>query len=58
VLVGLRRILVPHRRRKAPRADAPRTIVPPREPATPAARIDAARARLQAEIPPKSDDAG
>jgi hypothetical protein len=57
-LVGLRRILVPHRRRKAPRADAPRTIVPPREPATPAARIDAARARLQAEIPPKPDDAG
>jgi hypothetical protein len=27
-------------------------------PATPAARIDAARARLQAEIPPKPDDAG
>ena len=48
---------MPHRRRKAPRPDAPRTIVPPREPAAPAARIDAARARLQAEIPPKPDDA-
>lgn len=48
----LREILVPRRRRKR-RADAPRTIIPP---ADPAAKIDAARERLRAQIPPRSDD--
>jgi hypothetical protein len=51
-LVELRKILVPRRRRK-PRADAPKTIVPL---STPAERFDAAKRRLRDEIPPKSGD--
>jgi hypothetical protein len=48
------------RRRSAPRADAPDTIVPvapaaPDEPLTPS-RIDAARARLRLAIPPRADE--
>jgi hypothetical protein len=61
-LVGLRRLLPAGRRkRRAPRAEAPRTIVPQREPAassdsSPAQRFDAARERLRAQIPPPADD--
>jgi len=56
-LVALRDLLPgAKRRRKAPRADAPKTIVPPRaEPA--AKRFDEARDRLRREIPPPDDDA-
>lgn len=50
----LRQILVP-RRRKRPRADAPKTIVPPRD-ERPDDRFDAARERLRAQIPPRADD--
>lgn len=51
----LRELIAPRRRRKTPRPQAPRTIVPPRsEPS--ADRFDAAKARLRAQIPPKSDD--
>jgi hypothetical protein len=49
-LVDLKKILAPGRRRKKPRADAPRTIVPPAD------RFDAAKARLREQIPPKNDD--
>jgi hypothetical protein len=52
-LVALRKILVP-RRRKKPRPDGPRTIVPPRD--APADRFDAAKARLRAKIPPRADE--
>jgi hypothetical protein len=58
-LVGLRDLLpgvVRKRRPKPPRDSAPRTIVPPREPDSPAGRIDAARDRLRQEIPPQADD--
>ena len=48
----LRELIVPRRKRKPPRADAPRTILP----VTPAAKIDAARERLRREIPPPADD--
>jgi hypothetical protein len=51
------------RRRRAPRDGAPRTIVPVAEAATRpdadgpfAARVDQARARLRAAIPPVADD--
>jgi hypothetical protein len=49
------------RRRGAPRADAPQTIVPlepvaPNAPLEPS-RLDAARARLRLTIPPRADDA-
>jgi hypothetical protein len=56
-LVGLRDLLpgVRKRRRKQPRDGAPRTIVPPREPDSPASRLDAARDRLRREIPPQDD---
>lgn len=57
----LARILKPPaRRRRRPADQAPRQIVPS-EPAagTPAAdALDAARARLKAEIPPRDDEAG
>jgi hypothetical protein len=53
-LVGLRKLLLPQRRRKKLRAEAPKTIVPPRD--TPADRFDAARDRLRAQIPPPPDD--
>jgi hypothetical protein len=55
-LVDLRALLPgAKRRRRKPRADAPKTIVPPRE-AAPADRFDAAKARLRAQIPPRSDE--
>jgi hypothetical protein len=55
-LVDLRALLPgARRRRRKPRADAPKTIVPPRE-AAPADRFDAAKARLRAQIPPRSDE--
>ncbi|MBI5106920.1 MAG: hypothetical protein HZB46_18390 [Solirubrobacterales bacterium] len=50
------------RRRRAPRPDGPRTILPevPSAAASPAgpfdARLDAARARLRAAIPPPADE--
>jgi hypothetical protein len=47
------------RRRRAPRPDGPRTIVPVIAPATPLARdLDAARARLRRDIPPVADEDG
>jgi hypothetical protein len=52
-LVALRDLLVPRRRRK-PRSDGPKTIVP--RPDTPAAKLDAARERLRREIPPPPAD--
>jgi hypothetical protein len=48
LLPGARR-----RRRKQPRPDAPKTIVPPRAPAD---KFDAARDRLRREIPPPPDE--
>jgi hypothetical protein len=48
--VKLRLLGLPRRKRKRrPRAGAPGTIVPPRDP------FDAARDRLKREIPPRSD---
>jgi hypothetical protein len=52
---GLTARLGERRRRRAPRPDGPRTIVPPREPDV-AAGIDAARDRLRARIAPIADD--
>ena len=52
----LRELLAGGRRRKAPRADGPKTIVPIVD-RTPAQRLDAARRRLREQIPPQSDDA-
>jgi hypothetical protein len=48
----------PRRRRRAPRLDGPKTIIPiVDEAATPLARdLDAARERLRRAIPPVSDD--
>jgi hypothetical protein len=55
---------IPPRRRRAMRADGPRTIVPVLdEPATPrpgdpfSTNVDAARERLRRAIPPVADDA-
>jgi hypothetical protein len=56
-LVALRNLLPGARRKRKPRADPPKTIVPPRD-AAPAQRFDAARARLKQEIPPRSDEDG
>jgi hypothetical protein len=58
--VARERLQARKRRRKAPRADAPATIVPvepvavdaPLEPS----RLDAARMRLRLTIPPRADD--
>lgn len=48
------------RRRKPPRTDAPRTIIPVLDEPAPsplaAADLDAARDRLRREIPPLADD--
>jgi hypothetical protein len=50
----------PRRRRRRPRADAPRTIVPivgeHEAPSSLALDLDAARERLRREIPPVDDD--
>jgi hypothetical protein len=48
----------PRRRRRAPRPDGPKTIIPiVDEAATPLARdLDAARERLRRAIPPVADD--
>ncbi|HMJ36015.1 MAG TPA: hypothetical protein VK501_19075 [Baekduia sp.] len=49
----------PRRRRRAPRADGPRTIIPADDVAgdTPfALDVDAARERLKRSIPPVADD--
>jgi hypothetical protein len=54
-LVDLKKLLVPRRRRKAPRPDGPKTIVPPRAD-TAADRFDAARDRLRREIPAPPED--
>jgi hypothetical protein len=54
-LVDLKKLLVPRRRRRAPRPDGPKTIVPPR-PEGAADRFDAARERLRREIPPRVDE--
>jgi hypothetical protein len=56
-LVDLKKLLGPRRRRK-PRVDGPRTIVPAPAAATDSAatRFDAARDRLRREIPPPADD--
>ncbi|MFL5845137.1 MAG: hypothetical protein ACJ762_10620 [Solirubrobacteraceae bacterium] len=50
----LRELIAP-RRRKKPRPDGPRTIVPVSPSSEPAAKFDAARERLRAQIPPRSD---
>ena len=51
----LRELLPGARRRRKPRADGPRTIVPaPKD--SPAARMDAAKERLRREIPPPADE--
>lgn len=69
-LAALTASLPGRRRKRAPRPDGPRTIVPPREeparhdapdpaarpPADPVAGIEAARERLRASIPPLGDD--
>jgi len=57
-LVGLRKLLSAPRRRRAPRPDGPRTIVPapPAVTDSSATRFDAARDRLRREIPPPADD--
>jgi hypothetical protein len=47
------------RKRRAPRQDGPRTIVPEAEPLSRTSapeRFDAARERLRAAIPPRADD--
>jgi hypothetical protein len=54
-LAALARLGERRRRRGSPRADAPRTIVPPRT-EDPLASIDAARERLRAQIAPLGDD--
>ena len=52
---------LPARRRRTPRPDGPRTILPvadapPTDPQDPFARLDAARERLRAQIPPRTDE--
>jgi hypothetical protein len=51
----------PRRRRRTPRPDGPRTIIPIDDVAAPAAppfalNVDAARERLRGAIPPVADD--
>jgi hypothetical protein len=44
------------RRKRRPRADAPRTIIPIEDRPLDPARIEAARERLRREIPPRADE--
>jgi hypothetical protein len=55
--VKLRELVAPRRRRRKPRSDGPKTIVPiVKGPGPLTDPFDAARERLKAQVPPRSDE--